>query len=77
MHDFSVKFGGQGYKFEVFVNTNEPPEDVALRLQKAARGQVKAACAVVASKLTPEGVTKFMKALADTAASGAGIEHKI
>lgn len=77
VHDFTVKFDGKGYKFEVYVNTDEDPSDVAKRLQKAARGQSKAACVVMASVLTVDEVKKFMGVLADLAATGRGTEYKI
>ena len=77
MYDFSVKFDGQGYRLDVFVNTNEDPAEIAKRLQKAARGQIKAAVIVAVSKLTPDEVSAFMKAGADVAASGAGREYEI
>ena len=76
-HDFTVKFDGNGYRFEVYVNTNEDPSDIAKRLQKAARGQVKAACAVSCSKLSPEEVKAFLEFIAKAAASGAGSEYEI
>ena len=77
LHDFTVKYGGNGYRFEVYVNTNEDPNEVAKRLQRAARGQVKAACMVLTVRLTPDEVREFMGKLAQLAASGAGREYKI
>ena len=74
VHDFTVRYDGEGYKFEVFVNSNEPPAEIARRLTKAARGQIKAACLVACTKLSPEEVTTFMAALAKTAATGIGVE---
>ena len=71
-YDFSVKYDGKGYAFKVYVNSNEPPEEIAKRLQKAARGQIKAACMVACSKLTPKQVETFMGMLAK-AATGAKI----
>ena len=76
-YDFTVKFDGKGYKFEVYVNTDEDPSEIAKRLQKAARGQVKAACLVACSVLTPEEVKVFMRAIAKMASSGAGSEYEI
>lgn len=77
MHDFSVKYDGKGYLFEVRVNTNEDPNEVAKRLQKAARGQIKAATMVACKKLSPDEVKDFMGVLAKIAASGVGTEYKI
>lgn len=76
-HDFTVKFGGNGYRFDVFVNTNEDPSEIAKRIQKAARGQIKAACVVAVSKLTPDEVKGFLDAIAEAARTGAGVEYKI
>jgi hypothetical protein len=76
-HDFTVKYGGKGYKFEVFVNTDDDPKEIAKRLQRAARGQNKAACLVTAAELTPDGVAEFLKLLADLASTGAGTEYKL
>jgi predicted TIM-barrel fold metal-dependent hydrolase len=76
-HDFTVKFDGKGYRFEVYVNTNEDPGEIAKRLQKAARGQLKAACVVTAAELTVDEVKDFMAKLAKLAATGAGTEYKI
>ncbi len=76
-HDFSVKFNGKGYRFDVFVNTNEDPNEIAKRIQKAARGQVKAACVVAVAELTPEEVKGFLDEIAKVAATGAGTEYKI
>jgi len=76
-HDFTVKFGGNGYRFDVFVNTNEDPREVAVRLQRAARGQIKAACLVGVASLTKDEVAGFMKKMAEIASTGAGTEFKI
>lgn len=74
VHDFTVKYDAKGYKFEVFVNSNEPPVEIARRLAKAARGQVKAACFVGYKTLPPDEVKAQMAALAALAATGAGTE---
>lgn len=76
-HDFTVKYDGKGYKFEVYVNTNEDPSDIAKRLQRAARGQNKAACLITAAELTPEAVAKFLGLLADLASTGKGSEYEL
>lgn len=76
-HDFTVKFDGKGYKFEVYINTNEDPTEIAKRLQKAARGQIKAACAVACVRLTPDEVKEFMQVLVKMASTGAGSEYEI
>jgi hypothetical protein len=77
VHDFSVKYDGKGYRFDVFVNTDEDPMEVAKRLQKAARGQVKAACMVGCVRLTPDEVKGFMGKLAELASTGVGTEYEI
>ena len=77
VHDFTTKFNGEGYVFTVFVNTNEDPREIGARLQKAARGQIKAACMVGVAALTPEETRERMEALAKIAASGAGKEVDI
>lgn len=77
IHDFSVKYDGKGYRFDVFVNTNEDPAEIAKRIQKAARGQIKAAVMVAVADLTPDEVKAFMGVLAEAAVSGAGVEYEI
>jgi hypothetical protein len=74
VHDFTVKYDGRGYIFEVFVNSNEPPEEIAWRLTKAARGQIKAACFVRYNSLTPDEVKERMAMLAELAVAGVGTE---
>lgn len=77
IHDFTVKFDGQGYLFEVFVNTNEDPVELAKRLQKAARGQIKAACSVAYKRLDRATVEGLMAALAKVATSPTATEFEI
>lgn len=77
VHDFTVKFDGNGYRFDVFVNTNEDPNEIARRIQRAVRGQVKAACLIAVAKLTPDEVKSFLEEIAKVAATGAGVEYKI
>ena len=48
-HDFTLRYDGRVLRLDIFVNTDEDPNEVLMRVQKAARGQQRNAVVAAAS----------------------------
>lgn len=69
--DMTLKYDGRVLRFEVFVNTAEDASEVLMRIQKAARGQGRAAVLAMASIYTGDDGANVWKALQSMAVEAA------
>ena len=58
--DWTVKYGGRGFCFEVYVNTDEDPKVILDRLRVAAGGPALNATVIVCKKIAPGAMTGLM-----------------
>lgn len=70
--DFSIKYGGRAFKFDVIVNTDEDLNVIASRLITAARGEKLNAVVIGVAKLTLAELMTVFHTAQGAADSGKG-----
>jgi hypothetical protein len=61
--DTEVKYDGRTLDFKVVVNTDEPIEEVLMRIKEAAQGPRQRMAAVFAGELEPDQANKFWEVM--------------
>jgi hypothetical protein len=70
--DFSVKYGGRGFMFQIIVNTDEDQTEIIRRLLTAAGGVNMNAVVIGMQNLMPGELKNILKAAQTAADSGEG-----
>lgn len=63
--DWSVKYGGRGFRFIVVVNTDEDLRTLLGRIENAAKGEKFNATSVFATNVEPEEMKNIMEMMAN------------